>query len=212
MTREQLIYLFQQPLPGEDTHLEFAPVRGRTSHFLATGKPYKSSAVAIVLFPVNDNDLGVLITQRQTYEGKHSGQLSFPGGKKEESDRDLLQTAIRECEEEIGLQLREDELVGKLSQVYIPVSGFLIDPYVFFLEQAPEQFVLNEREVHQLHKVVLAPLFKDEAVDRRDVEVLPGTIVPNIPHFVQGEVAIWGATALLLNEMKALFHQNDFLQ
>ena len=211
MTREELISLFQQPLPGEDTHIEFAPVRGRTSEFLASGGAYRESAVAIVLFPFNnDQGLGVLVTQRQQYEGKHSGQLSFPGGKKETSDPDLLYTAIRECQEEIGLTLTESQLVGKLSKVYIPVSGFLIDPYVFFLNDLPDTFELSEREVYSLHKIALTPLFKDEAIERRDVEVLPGRIVPDIPHFVQENVAIWGATALLLNELKALFRQNNY--
>lgn len=211
MTREELVSLFKQPLPGEDTHIEFAPVRGKTSDFLASGASYRESAVAIVLFPINfEEGLGVLVTQRQQYEGKHSGQLSFPGGKREGSDPDLLYTAIRECQEEIGLILTENEMVGKLSKVYIPVSGFLIDPYVFFLNDLPDTFELNEREVYSLHKVALTPLFEDEAIERRDVEVLPGRIVPDIPHFVQENVAIWGATALLLNEMKVLFRQNNY--
>ena len=210
MTREYLIDLFQQDLPGEDTHIGFAPVRGRTSEFLASGASYRESAVAIILFPINDSDLGVLVTQRQQYEGKHSGQLSFPGGKKEVFDSNLLQTAIRESQEEIGITLSETQLVGKLSQVYIPVSGFLIDPYVFFLDQLPAAFQLNEREVHSLHKIALNPLFREEAIERRDVEVLPGRIVSNIPHFVQDAIAIWGATALLLNELKALFLKNNF--
>ncbi len=211
MTRQELILLFQQELPGEETHIGFAPVRGRTSDFLASGKPYRESAVAIILFPVNDsNEPGVLVTQRQEYEGKHSGQLSFPGGKREESDPNLLQTAIRECEEEIGLLLQEDLMIGKLSQVYIPVSGFLIDPYVFYIDQLPNEFRLNEREVKKLHYISLNPLFTEEAIERRDVEVLPGRIVEQIPHFVQGDVAIWGATALLLNELKALFLKDNF--
>jgi len=205
MTRLDLIELFQQDLPGEDTHVAFAPIRGRTSEFLAKGIPHKLSAVALVLYKMDDNDLGVLVTRRQTYEGKHSGQLSFPGGKKEDSDADLLETAIRECHEEIGLLLSPELLVGKLSQVYIPVSGFLIDPYVFFLDEKPNNFILNEREVKQLHEVSLYPLFDELSVIRRDVEVMPGQVVPDIPHFVQGDVAIWGATAILLNELKALF-------
>jgi 8-oxo-dGTP pyrophosphatase MutT (NUDIX family) len=205
MTRADLIALFQQELPGEDTHVAFAPIRGRTSDFLAKGLPYKESAVAIVLYKIDEHNMAVLVTRRQTYEGKHSGQLSFPGGKREVSDENLLYTAIRECNEEIGLELSPDDLVGKLSPVYIPVSGFLIDPYVFFLDEKPEELVLNEREVKQLHEVSLFPLFKDESVVVRDVEVMPGQTVKDIPHFVQDDVAIWGATAILLNELKALF-------
>ncbi len=208
MTRSELVELFQQELPGEDTHVAFAPIRGRTSEFLAKGLPHKLSAVALVLYKIDEDNIGILVTRRQTYDGKHSGQLSFPGGKKEDSDQDLLQTAIRECFEEIGLLLSPEDLVGKLSQVYIPVSGFLIDPYVFYLDEKPVDFVLNEREVKQLHEVSLYPLFDDMAVIRRDVEVMPGQVVTDIPHFVQGDVTIWGATAILLNELKALFLRN----
>ncbi len=210
MTRSELQELFRQELPGEDTHVEFAPVRGRTSAFLATGAPYRESAVAIVLSPSEKRpgELTVLITQRQQYEGKHSGQLSFPGGKRETTDLSLQQTAIRECFEEIGLELQPENQVGKLSQLYIPVSGFLVDPYVFFLEELPDEFKLNEREVQTLYKVELEPLFEETAIERRDVEVMKGKIVRDIPHFIQGEIAIWGATAILLNELKTLILRN----
>jgi len=210
MTRSDLQELFKQELPGEDTHVEFAPVRGRTSAFLATGASYKESAVAIVLSPSvhRNGELTVLITQRQQYEGKHSGQLSFPGGKREASDVSLQDTAIRECFEEIGLELRPDDLVGKLSQLYIPVSGFLVDPYVFYLSELPDDFQLNEREVQTLYKVELEALFEETAIERRDVEVMEGKIVRDIPHFIQGEIAIWGATAILLNELKILILRN----
>lgn len=211
MTISELLELFNRELPGEDTHVEFAPVRGRTSDFLASGASYKEAAVAIVLSPSTSRDGGltVLVTQRQQYDGKHSGQLSFPGGKRDATDASLLQTAMRECFEEIGLKLQPEHQVGKLSQLYIPVSGFLVDPYVFFIEELPETFQLSEREVQTLYKVELEPLFDDTAIERRDVEVMKGTIVRDIPHFIQGDIAIWGATAILLNELKTLILRNQ---
>src|SRR5690606_17399767 len=109
---------------------------------------YRFSAVSIVCFEEEDKVKSVLI-QRQEYEGSHSGQISFSGGKKDLSDKSLLETAIRETSEEIGWELRSDSYLGEMTEVFIPISKFRMKPYLFFLE-SKQHFVPNEREVTEI--------------------------------------------------------------
>jgi 8-oxo-dGTP pyrophosphatase MutT (NUDIX family) len=206
---EKLHYLFQQALPGEAAHLEFLPLRGSSKAAIASGAPYRSSAVAIILFENRRGTLSTIITQRQEYNGTHSGQISFPGGKYEPTDKNLLQTAIRECNEEIGIDIREDVLLGQLSQVYIPVSQFLIEPFVFFSKKASFDYHLSEREVATIHEIDLEELFAPQSVIKKDVTYPNGLILKDVPHFQQNRIEIWGATALMLNELKRLLQMYE---
>lgn len=199
---EQLRKLFQQELPGEVAHVEFLPMRGSSQAAIASGVPYKKAAVAIILFVNHTGKLATVVTQRQVYDGNHSGQISFPGGKHEEEDRDLMQTAIRECVEEIGVDCAQFEQLGKLTSVYIPISQFLIHPFVFFAHNTTFDYQPNAREVAHVKEIDLHELFQPTAQSVEDVLISEEHSLKNVPHFNQGETKIWGATALLLNELK----------
>ena len=125
----RLTYIIEHDLPGEVAHHPLSPLhRPVTSEIIKGLTEYKASAVAIVIYQ-DMNDYRFILIQRTEYEGKHSGQISFPGGKKDETDLDFEHTARRECLEEIGIDLEDSTLLGKLSPVYIPVSGFLVEPF-----------------------------------------------------------------------------------
>lgn len=207
MTFDKLKQLFQKGLPGEQAHLEFSPIRQKSSEALESAKSVKDAAVAVVIYSKN-SELFSLVIERQTYDGTHSGQISFPGGKVEHSDPSLLQTAIRECQEEIGLTLEESSFVSQLTPVFIPVSGFHVRPYVFYVEAVPISFELSEREVNRLIHISLNDLIKDENVISKNITV-GSTILKNVPHFKMNDVEIWGATALMLNELKQLLKLNE---
>lgn len=200
MTFDELFKLFRNGLPGEEAHLEFSPIRQKSSVALKNAREVRDAAVAIVIYPFND-ELYSLVIERQTYDGTHSGQISFPGGKVEESDQNLMQTAIRECYEEIGLQLNESDFISELTPVFIPVSGFHVRPFIFYQEIEPTNFILSEREVYQLAHISLKELTNDENVILRSLSV-GSTILKDVPHFKLNEIEIWGATALMLNELK----------
>ncbi len=200
MTFDELFKLFRNGLPGEEAHLEFSPIRQKSSVALKNAREVRDAAVAIVIYPFND-ELYSLVIERQTYDGTHSGQISFPGGKVEESDQNLIQTAIRECYEEIGLQLNESDFISELTPVFIPVSGFHVRPFIFYQKNEPTNFILSEREVYQLAHISLKELTNDENVILRSLSV-GSTILKDVPHFKLNEIEIWGATALMLNELK----------
>lgn len=202
MTKEDLFERLKFPLPGETAHMEFSPMRGKSSEIIQKYPNYRESAVAIILY-IKQDELFTLITERQTYNGQHSGQMSFPGGKKEDFDFDLLATATRECFEEIGLFLSDSDFQIDLTPVFIPVSNFKVYPKVFYLEELNE---LNpsSREVAEIYEINLHKLFHPSAIILKDIELDTNITLKRIPHFSQDSVHIWGATALMLNELKIL--------
>lgn len=203
MNQETLNQLFQQTLPGERAHQAFSPMRGSSRAAIDSGAPFKLSAVAILLYPKNGS-LHTIVTKRQEYNGTHSGQVSFPGGKVEPFDGSTLNAAKRESIEEIGIDMEAFEAIGVLSDVYIPVSQFLIKPHVFYSSQQEFTFNPSEREVKSIHQLALEQLFDEEAIIYEDIHLPNGNRIPRVPHFHQNELKIWGATALMLNELKYL--------
>jgi 8-oxo-dGTP pyrophosphatase MutT (NUDIX family) len=201
MTYEDLISKFEKELPGESSHLAFMPVRGSSSEQIRQGITFRDSAVAVILFHNEAGKLCTILTRRQVYDGSHSGQISFPGGKKELNDNNLLDTAIRECYEEIGVYASNFELLKELTPLFVPVSKFLITPYVFYSENKSFDYMRSEREVAAIHEVDILELFQSEVV-QIDIPISTDFIMKNVPHFKQGDILIWGATALILNELK----------
>jgi 8-oxo-dGTP pyrophosphatase MutT (NUDIX family) len=190
------------PLPGANAQSLLAPVN-RTLVDPTQLKPgeFKPSAVMVLLYKDALDELFFPLIQRVEYEGVHSGQISLPGGKQEESDADLEQTAIRECYEEIGMD-GELQLLGKLSPLYIPVSGFLVQPYVSFLHTTSPGFKPQTSEVSAVYSIKLKDLLDDTKLNRGSVKVKDYSVLT--PYFLLEDKQVWGATAMILSEMKAL--------
>lgn len=201
MTHADLIAKFENELPGEQSHLAFMPFRGSSQEQIRKGVDFRDAAVAIILFHNEAGKLCTIVTKRQEYDGSHSGQISFPGGKKEPDDANLLDTAIRECYEEIGVHARNFELLKELTPLFVPVSRFLITPYVFYSENKTFDYMRSEREVAAIHEPDLLELFNSEVV-YLDLQITSDYTLRKVPHFKQGDILIWGATALILNELK----------
>lgn len=121
---EKLKQELQKPLPGEEAQYRMAPsYRPRLTKEEVFANNPRVSGVLLLLFEKN-NELHIAFTQRKQYEGVHSGQMSFPGGKKDVTDLDLRETALRETFEEIGIERNKIEIIGSLSELYIPPSNF----------------------------------------------------------------------------------------
>ena len=190
------------PLPGASAQSRLAPVN-RTLIDPAQLKPgeYKPSAVMVLLYKNAVDELFFPLIQRMEYEGVHSGQISLPGGKQEKTDPDLERTAIRECYEEIGVE-GEMQLLGKLSPLYIPVSGFLVQPYVFFLNTTTPWFTPQATEVSAVYSIKLKDLLDDANLNQGSIRVKDYSVIA--PYFLLEDKQVWGATAMILNEMKTL--------
>lgn len=193
------------PLPGLEAQISMAPA-GR---FNKDGKPFdfsdrkpKLSAVLALLFADADRDLRLLLIQRQEYEGVHSAQVSFPGGKKEDTDADLLQTALREAVEEVSLNVNEIQVIRPLTDLYIPPSNFLVQPYLAFSDSIGEL-------LHDGHEVkeILTPDFQSflnsESKKFGTFRTGAGLNV-KYPYYEIENRRIWGATAMIISEIEAL--------
>jgi 8-oxo-dGTP pyrophosphatase MutT (NUDIX family) len=189
----------EKKLPGIEAHKTMLP-EGRLmpNDYLKNIVDYKQSAVFALLFK-EENNIHLLLTQRHQYEGKHSGQISFPGGKKEEDDKNLLHTAYRETYEEIGVAENNIEFITALSSLYIPVSNFYVQPYLGYIIDLPP-LVLNQREVKSIVKFPLQSLNNPTLLKIKKIEASSGLNL-SVPAYELGEHVIWGATAMMLKEI-----------
>lgn len=197
---EELSNKLQLDLPGEEAQYKMAHVnRERFSQHLIDVESYRASAVMILFYPNENNDTVILLIERPQYDGHHSGQIAFPGGKAEPDDTDLSHTAIREFFEETGSSLHPN-LIGKLTPVYIPVSKFMVQPYVGYLESKPV-FSPDIKEVQELIEWRVDDLLNPLIIKETEVNASSG-VKFTTPYFdVYGKV-LWGATAMMLSELK----------
>lgn len=208
ITIEEIRKQLTRQLPGEEAHIPMSPGgRGRSSEAIKHAKNYRESAVALVIYEKHKELKGVL-TERSPYRGLHSGEVCLPGGKMEDFDQSLKQTAIRECVEEIGLKYEGFELLGELTPVFIPVSNFSIQPFVFHYTEPPI-FIRNNREVAEIFSFPLRQLFEENIIKKTSIELAGRGTLDNIPYFDINNKIVWGATALILHEFKHLFVGNS---
>jgi 8-oxo-dGTP pyrophosphatase MutT (NUDIX family) len=204
---KQFLDIVNNGLPGEDAHSLLMPInRPFTSEALKNKAEYRQSAVSIILFE-EDSTLKSILIERPEYAGLHSRQISFPGGKREPDDPNLEYTARRESYEEINLPMTEGKLVTKLSEIYIPVSKFLVQPYVFLIEKELPDLIPDQREVASIITYDLFTLTDANILKYMDMVFENGHKQKNIPYFeIEGHI-VWGATAMMLAELKAIIDQ-----
>jgi 8-oxo-dGTP pyrophosphatase MutT (NUDIX family) len=198
----QLRIDLHSPLPGRAAQLRMAPLpRPDSESSLDQVRPdARRGGVLILLYPHLDQIYLPLIL-RPTYDGVHSGQVGFPGGRYEEGDADLTATALREADEEIGVAADQLTVLGQLSSLYIFPSNFLVYPTVAWTPQRPA-FHIDPYEVAQLLEVALLDLLNP--TNRRQEEWQLRGRVANVPFFFIQDQKIWGATAMMLSELLAI--------
>jgi len=168
-------------------------------------KNVKKAGVLALFYPRQSNITHLLLILRKTYKGVHSNQIAFPGGKLEVQDADLQETALRETNEEVGVPMERVEIIKALTKVYIPPSNFEVHPFVG-LYREPQPFVLQEDEVEALVEVSLFDFLNDVNLFE---QTLSTSYAKNIavPAFKLNGYTVWGATAMMLSEVKELLKQ-----
>jgi 8-oxo-dGTP pyrophosphatase MutT (NUDIX family) len=190
------------PLPGEERQFLMAPVnRERISNIALDKVNPKKSAVLILLFPEKEILRTVLI-ERPVYEGVHSGQVAFPGGKFEETDVDLINTALREASEEIGIIKEEVEILGTLTNLYITPSNFIVTPVIGFTPSKP-LFYPDPREVGKVLTINLELLNDISIKGIKTIKHSSGFKIKTPYYDVEG-LTVWGATAMIISELNAV--------
>ncbi len=191
--------LENETLPGEAAHYQMAPDERPG---LATDSANANiGSVLLLVYPRRETP-HLLLIQRTEYQGVHSGQVSFPGGKMEARDKDLSETALRETEEETGWPAKAVSVLGEISRLYIPPSNFMVYPIVGFSLDL-WQFRLERQEVEHIIEVPLALLFENHIRKRGLIRLSNGNSVDCPYYDLKGHV-VWGATAMMLNEFISL--------
>lgn len=187
---------------GNAAHDEILPIRAKEREAAFRNDPDpKVSAVAATIFPKN-NEAHILLIERQAYDGVHSAQVGFPGGKVEQEDASLHETALREMEEEVGIDRNVPLFVRELTHLYIPPSRFLVHPFVYCLMELPP-LEKDPREVKEIIHMPLAHLLDANSIVEGKITMSHGVAIKT-PYFEFEGFKIWGATAMMLSEMKRL--------
>ena len=201
LSKQELQQKLSAELPGIHSHLKMAPEHRAKE--LITGQfaiqNARKSAVMILFFQ-EDNHLKMIVIRRSVYVGIHSGQIAFPGGRYEEEDGDVRVTALREIEEEIGILEEKIEIIGRLSDIYVPPSNFLISVFVGYLAEKPV-YKIDEREVDEVIEIPFSDFFKPDVVKQKDFYVNSIKAVSNAPYFDVTKAEIWGASAMVISEL-----------
>ena len=159
----------------------------------------KQAGVMVVL---EESQHSILLIERALHPGdKHKGQLSFPGGQFEPHDQDILQTALRETQEEVGLTIGQEEVIGRLSPLYIPVSNFNVFPHVTVVE-AIHELRPDPSEVARTHKLPIETILKP-IIARTQMKLSNGLTLNSIPYYPLLDKHVWGATAMILAELSS---------
>lgn len=196
------------PLPGLAAQLKMASgLRAKAAaSFDMDVKNAKVGAVLIALYPDN-GVIRTVLMKRPDYNGTHSGQISFPGGKVEEKDSDIIQTALREAEEEVNIKPDEVRVIGQLTQLYIPPSNFLVHPVLGILSKPP-LLIPDQHEVESIHVPELSYLLRDDIIEEKDI-ILSSGFRMRTPYFEVDGHTVWGATAMIIAELKDMLKEVD---
>ena len=196
----RLVEELAKPLPGLKAQLRMAPKGRLASKYLQPmhGNA-RHSSVLILLYPDERKRLHFPLILRTEYDGAHSGQVALPGGKREESDADNRFTALREAQEELGIDPAQVEILGELTELYVWASNYMVYPVVGYSSVRPH-FVANAEEVAGFIETNLARLLHKPEIRTMDMDFNEGLRIQAPYYPVAGKV-VWGATAMILGEL-----------
>ncbi len=189
-------------LPGKNAQIKMVSDAFKNRYFdIKPNESTREGAVLVLLYP-EQNSLHIpLIVRPSTEKGAHSGQVAFPGGKKEKEDPNHIYTALREAQEEVNLDTSRVEVLGQLSPLFVFASNFMVYPTLALMHEPP---VLepNPEEVAAIFSANLDTLKRPETIKKTIIQTPQYTF--ETPYFDVAGKVIWGATAMMLSELIAL--------
>ncbi|MEI7983695.1 MAG: CoA pyrophosphatase, partial [Bacteroidota bacterium] len=162
------------------------------------------SSVLLLLYPF-EKEIGLVLIQRPDYIGVHSGQISLPGGKYEDDDESLIYTALREAKEEIGIDPVLVQILGQITELYIPPSNFIVTPVVGYMSIRP-QFKADPKEVADIIEIRISDLMNTSNSQKKKMKLRHGFFLRVPSYYIDGNI-IWGATAMILSEFCAIIRE-----
>lgn len=195
-------------LPGSEAQQKMSPSIRNHSDNKNDPSLARDSSVLILFYQKGDQLYFPLI-KRSNGDHRHSGQISLPGGKFELSDKNLVHTAIRETEEELGLLGNKIHIIGPITGLYIPISNFQVQPIVAYYKGSP-QFKADPFEVNQIIETNIQELFR---IDNKHEEIIHknGFDIKAPYYNVKGH-KLWGATAMIVSELEELLKRANLIE
>jgi 8-oxo-dGTP pyrophosphatase MutT (NUDIX family) len=193
--------LIQEELPAAVSHEKMMPLQRKELLEKINFEKInpREAAVTMLFYPKNKETHLVLIV-RNSYQGVHSAQIAFPGGKFEPEDVDFQTTALRETEEEIGISRDKIEIVKAFSSLYIPPSNFMVYPFLGICKEEI-QFVPDALEVASIIELPLIVFMDDSILTIENLSTSYASLI-EVPAFkIDGHI-VWGATAMMLSELR----------
>lgn len=205
---ERLQSALSLPLPGTEAQMQMVPAARHDQIFRQKHQSPVLSSILIVFY-FKAQQIHVLFIRRPEYPGVHSGQIAFPGGRREPEDADNLATGLRETEEETGIHRETLHIAGALTPLYIPPSNYLVYPFVAVAPPDPV-FAPDPAEVASIVEIPLANLLNPGTVrmmpPAREFSFL------EVPAYVIGDTVIWGATAMITAELISVIGGVEIMQ
>jgi len=190
-------------LPGKSAHFKMVPSI-RLSEFDSIPEDARKSSVLLLLFE-NDKEIATVLIERPEYNGVHSAQVSLPGGSFQETDKMLDQTALRETEEEIGVDRKKIRIIGSLTDLYIPPSNFRVKPFIGIGGNITG-FQPDKHEVKSLHIININEFDGDKNIKTKKIRIQNGNEFDTCYYDINN-LTIWGATAMILREFAILYRE-----
>lgn len=194
----------RSPLPGYEAQRRMSKHLYRPQPDAAPDHA-RESGVLILLNELED-DIFVTLIMRTVDGGAHSGQIAFPGGKKELEDADLIATALREADEEIALDPETVHIIGPISPLYIPVSNFIVQPIIGYTTEQPH-LVKSDFEVADIFSISLKTLFDSKGDTVVNITVPISGKLNITAYIINDSIIVWGATAMILSELESLWDE-----
>ena len=199
---KQLSTALNQSLPGTKAQMRMAPYHRSTIPDARLPSP-RQSAVLMLLEEYQQEPVLIFI-KRPNYQGVHSNQIAFPGGKYELSDHSLQHTAQRETNEEIGVSSTAYNVLGQLTKLYIPPSNFWVQPFLAYANK-PLSFSPEQREVAAVLRIPIRIFTDAKHVQYKRISTQNNAVI-KAPCYVFQDELIWGATAMLVSELVSILN------
>lgn len=197
----------EKPLPGVSSQLKMAGLRRFMKDGIIVVPDNVRKGAVLTLFYPYCNKIYMVFIKRTEYPGVHSGQISFPGGGQEQADQNMADTALREAEEEIGVSRNSVMALGKLTDLFIPPSNFLVTPIVGYTTERPD-FRPDTDEVDRILEFSLDELLNELNIIEKEIAIFPELTIKAPCFHIDGNV-IWGATAMILSELIDVIRQES---
>ncbi len=196
---------FKLQLPGERAQTRMSPILN-SQKYREPSTSHKVACVMALLHPKQDELFVTFIKRASGHpDDKHAGQIGFPGGRFEEEDESLVMCALRETQEEIGVEISDIEVIGKLTSLYVFASDFMVHPFVGYMDYIP-QYKPQVEEVAGIYEMPLRNLIDPAYKISRQVRLSEGFYRDAPGYDVDGDF-LWGATAMISSELESVLQK-----